>query len=64
MPVMDGITFLLEKNKDITIANIPVILVSANPAMLIPLELDVNVFLQKPVALTDLIKQVALFCVN
>jgi CheY-like chemotaxis protein len=59
MPVMDGFTFCSEKSKVAAIADIPVIIYSADPRNKIKAEAIGLAFINKPFDLDDLYKEIA-----
>ena len=63
MPVMDGITFREEQQKDPSIASIPVVVFSASSSVAEKVRhLNVNAVLRKPVKIDQLVGAVRQFC--
>jgi CheY-like chemotaxis protein len=63
MPVMDGWQFRIEQRRDPKIAEIPVVVISADASVQERLEnMGVAGFLKKPVAFDDLLEMVRRFC--
>jgi CheY-like chemotaxis protein len=62
MPVMDGVTFRSEQRTDPQLMNVPVVVLSAHArGEQIAAELETSGFLQKPIALDDLLEMVERF---
>jgi CheY-like chemotaxis protein len=62
MPVMNGFEFLSLREKDVAIAHIPVVIVSAFPAEMT--DLSAQGFVKKPINLDLLLKFVEHYCVE
>jgi CheY-like chemotaxis protein len=63
MPVMDGWQFRIEQRRDPKLAEIPVVVISADASVQERLEtMGVAGFLKKPVAFDDLLDTVRRFC--
>ena len=62
MPVMDGVTFRAEQRSDPQLKNVPVVVLTAHArGEQIAAELESSGFLQKPIALDDLLEMVERF---
>jgi len=63
MPVMDGMQFRIEQEKDPTLKKIPVVVLSAHAdAVASATQMGAAGFLKKPVDLGDLLRTVEQFC--
>ena len=64
MPIMDGLTFLVERKRRGVAADVPVVCVSAGGAEMVAhaLRLGANECIQKPASLDELCERVAHYC--
>jgi CheY-like chemotaxis protein len=62
MPVMNGVEFLDRYAADPSLPDVPVVVMSANPAASGQLRTDVLLYLRKPIDLDRLLQTVAVWC--